>query len=506
MRITDVRVVSKGLRIGPVLVEVETDEGITGVGSTSASVSVITALIEDESDGLRRLLIGTDPTDMNMAWRRMFASGNRGRSGEGGVGVNAMGAIDMALWDIAGKAAGLPIHKLRGGAVQDRIMVYASATAFDRGHMERTGEWRHNPTEVLVKEALENKSLGFKAMKFGWGNYFSESDYDDIEAVRDAVGPDMKLMLDLGPLAYLDGTWTVKDAIHVAERLAEYDIYFLEEALHPYDVDGFEELTMQSPIRIATGESLTTVRDFQPFIERRALDIVQPDAQQMGLSQVRPCCGAGGRGGNPVYSARAVVGIPGRGAYAGAVHRDELPDDRVPGSRRGARFREGGLGRGYAREGHRDSDGGEGRLSRTSRRAGARFGQLRARGHRRVGRKIRRGRSAMTESINKVVVTWSGYRDRILKRSELEGYGHLEFLFSDDKDEIMSGLADADAAFIGPWDTDMLTAASKLRWIHAIGGGVKDYLFSEMVESKIPFTCGKPAFSIPGAGLRWERC
>ena len=81
MRITDVRVVSKGLRIGPVLVEVETDEGITGVGSTSASVSVISALIEDESDGLRSLLIGTDPTDVNMAWRRMFASGNRGRSG-----------------------------------------------------------------------------------------------------------------------------------------------------------------------------------------------------------------------------------------------------------------------------------------------------------------------------------------------------------------------------------------------------------------------------------------
>ena len=138
---------------------------------------------------------------------------------------------------------------------------------------------------MLVEEALENKSLGFKAMKFGWGNCFSERDYEDIAAVRDAVGPDMKLMLDLGPSAYLDGTWAVKDAVQVTERLAEYDIYFLEEALHPYDVDGFEELTRQSPIRIATGESLTTVRDFQAFIERRALDIVQPDAQQMGLSQ-----------------------------------------------------------------------------------------------------------------------------------------------------------------------------------------------------------------------------
>ena len=286
MKITDVRVVSKGLRSGaPVLVEVETDEGITGVGSTSASVSVISALIEDELDGLKGLLTGADPTDPNKAWRRMFASGKRGRAGEGGVAVNAMGAIDMALWDVAGKAAGLPIYKLRGGAVQDRIMVYASGTAFDRGLMERTGDWRHKATEVLVAEALENKAEGFKAMKFGWGNYFSESDYDDIEAVRSAVGPDMKLMLDFGSPAYLDGLWTVKEAIQVSERLEEYDIYFFEEALHPYDVDGFATLTEQSPIRIATGESLTTVRDFQAFIERRALDIVQPDAQQMGLSQ-----------------------------------------------------------------------------------------------------------------------------------------------------------------------------------------------------------------------------
>ena len=269
-----------------------------------------------------------------------------------------MGAIDMALWDIAGKAAGLPIHKLRGGAVQDRIMVYASGTAFDRGHMEHTGEWRHKPTEALVDEALENKAEGFKAMKFGWGNYFRESDYDDIQAVRDAVGPDMKLMLDFGCPAYLDGLWTVKEAIQVAERLADYDIYFLEEALHPYDVDGFATLTEQSPIRIATGESLTTVRDFQPFIERRALDIVQPDAQQMGLTQFARVAERVGRGGNPVHSARAVVGIPGRGAHAGALHSDELPDDRVPGSQRGARLRARGPCRGHAREGHRDSDGG----------------------------------------------------------------------------------------------------------------------------------------------------
>ena len=105
----------------------------------------------------------------------------------------------------------------------------------------------------------------------------------------------------------------------------------------------------------------------------------------------------------------------------------------------------------------------------------------------------------MTERIKKVVVTWSGYRDRILERSRREGYEGLEFLIGDDKDEIVSGLVDADVAFIAAWDADMLNAAQKLRWIHAIGGGVRQYLFPEMVESEIPFTCGKPAFSIPGA-------
>ncbi|MCY4527839.1 MAG: hypothetical protein OXD46_02255, partial [Chloroflexi bacterium] len=105
----------------------------------------------------------------------------------------------------------------------------------------------------------------------------------------------------------------------------------------------------------------------------------------------------------------------------------------------------------------------------------------------------------MTERIGKVVVTWSGYRDRILERSRREGYEHLEFLFSDDKSEILSALTGADAALIGAWDVDMHMAAVKLRWIHAIGGGVRQNLFPEMVESDIPFTCGKPAFSIPGA-------
>ena len=105
----------------------------------------------------------------------------------------------------------------------------------------------------------------------------------------------------------------------------------------------------------------------------------------------------------------------------------------------------------------------------------------------------------MIERIKRIVVTWSGHRERILERSGREGYEHLEFVFGDDKDEILSGLRDADVAFIAAWDADMLRAGQRLRWIHAIGGGVRQNLFPEMVESDIPFTCGKPAFSVPGA-------
>ena len=285
MKITDISVISKRLPRAPALVQVDTDEGISGVGATSAPVSVITAMIENEAEGLRSMFIGEDPTNTNLAWQSTAGGSKRGRSGEGGVAINAMGAIDMALWDIAGKARDVPIYKLLGGAVQPEVMVYASATAFNRRLMEETGEWEHKSTEELVRESQENVAHGFKAMKFGWGNYFDQQDLEALDAIREVIGPDIELMLDFGSPAYLEEGWNVKDAIRVSEVLDEFDVFFLEEPLHPYDFEGFATLTEASPIKIATGESLTTVRDFQQFIEGRAVDIVQPDAQQIGITQ-----------------------------------------------------------------------------------------------------------------------------------------------------------------------------------------------------------------------------
>ncbi len=105
----------------------------------------------------------------------------------------------------------------------------------------------------------------------------------------------------------------------------------------------------------------------------------------------------------------------------------------------------------------------------------------------------------MADSIRKVVVTWSAWRERILEGARREGFDRLGFFISDEKGEIVAELADADAAFVAAWDPEMHRAGRKLRWIHAASGGVNTYLFPEMMESDIPFTCSKPLFAIPGA-------
>ena len=283
MRITGVQVLANN----PCLVRITTDEGYSGIGATSAHAPAVRALVEDGPGSLGDLLLGEDPTDTNRLWRKMFETwqAQRGRGGEGGLAVNAMSAIDLALWDLTGKARGLPIYKLLGGAVQSRIMVYASATAFDLPAL-RAGRPRHKSPEELVRECRAYMEEGFKAVKFGWGNYFGPADLESLGLIREAIGPETLLMIDFGCPAYLDRGWTVKDAMRVARLLEDFDVFFLEEPLHPYDADGFAALTQSSRTRIATGESLTTSTDFRPFLQRRAVDVIQPDAQQMGITQM----------------------------------------------------------------------------------------------------------------------------------------------------------------------------------------------------------------------------
>ena len=143
MKITDIRV--RGGRLSSLtFVQVETDEGITGIGVTGSPSWIIGPIILDGQGGLSRFLVGQDPLETGRLWLRMFQGWQalRGRGGEGGLAVNAMGAIDMALWDLAGKALDQPLHKLLGGAVQSQVMAYASGTAFDPDSLEGTGPAR----------------------------------------------------------------------------------------------------------------------------------------------------------------------------------------------------------------------------------------------------------------------------------------------------------------------------------------------------------------------------
>ncbi len=268
------------------LIEVRCSNGLSGIGMTSAPVSAIHGIISSPETGMARHLIGRDPRDINSLVRILTGKwpAELGRYGDGGLAINAAAALEQALWDILGKSAGLPLHRLFGGSQTDRVRLYASGSAFDEHLYETERKFRHRSTEQLVAMANTHVANGFTAFKFGWGNHYGEAGMETLRAVRAAVGPDIPFMLDFGCPAYLNDRWTLKEAIRVSEKLAEIGIDFWEEPLRPGDTVGYAALTQASPIRIATGESLTKVDEFQRLIDARAVDIVQPDVGQIGVT------------------------------------------------------------------------------------------------------------------------------------------------------------------------------------------------------------------------------
>ncbi len=295
-RVTDVRV-RGGTRGALSLVEVTTGAGVTGIGATGSPVAAIEAIVR--GCGLAEMVIGEDPLEPRRLWRRMFRGwqAQRGRGSEGGLAVNAMGAIDMALWDLKGKLLDLPLHRMLGGADANAVgaastappysqpgsggedvPAYASGTAFQDAATLKSPDRLAAESDAIVRR-------GFHALKFGWGAYFGDEDRDRLAAVRDAIGPEVRLMLDVGCPAYWSDGWSASAALRAARVAEQFHCRFLEEPLPPHEVAGHKEVTDRTTIDIATGESLSTVYQFQPFIEQRAVDVVQPDAAQMGVTQ-----------------------------------------------------------------------------------------------------------------------------------------------------------------------------------------------------------------------------
>jgi galactonate dehydratase len=230
-------------------VKIHTDEGVTGIGECSGWPRVIQTAVQD----LKSILVGEDPTHIERLWQKMM-SAIMGHGMTGTVGAGAMTGIDMALWDIKGKALNTPVWNLLGGKLRDRIRIYAHA----------------NTVEV----ALDLKKRGIAAIKCG-----GVSDpVRKVAALREAIGPEMDLMIDLHGPPWL----TPADAAQVARALEPYSLMFVEDPIAPENLDGYRRIRDAANVALAAGERMATIYGLRDLIEKDLVDVVQPDTGRAG--------------------------------------------------------------------------------------------------------------------------------------------------------------------------------------------------------------------------------
>jgi D-galactarolactone cycloisomerase len=250
------------------IVEIATDEGITGWGECYGPAAVNKALIETQ---YRPRVIGRDPFDVEVVWEDLY---NRIKDyGATGFAITALSGIDIALWDIIGRATGKPIHKLIGGAHRTEVQAYATGLYFI--DMDRL-------VEEAVEEAVEYAGQGFRAIKMKIGLGDPKLDLRRVEAVRKAIGPDVQLAVDA------NHCFTVPQAIRLGRMMEPLDLMWFEEPISPEDHDGYVEVTRALDMAVAGGENDFTRWGFRDIIARKAMDIVQPDVCAAGgLSECR---------------------------------------------------------------------------------------------------------------------------------------------------------------------------------------------------------------------------
>lgn len=247
---------------GSCIVEIETTDGIIGWGECYGPSQVARAYIDTQ---LAPRVIGRDPFDVEVIWEDLY---NRIKDyGGKGMVTSAMSGIDIALWDIVGKACGKPIHKLIGGAFRTQVTAYATGLYFI--DMNRL-------IEEAVEEAQAFASEGFKAIKMKIGLGDPRLDIARVEAVRKSVGDDMRLMVDA------NHCFTVPQAIRIGRELERLNVEWFEEPISPEDLDGYIEVTRALDMAVAGGENEFTRWGFRDIVVRKAMDIVQPDVCAAG--------------------------------------------------------------------------------------------------------------------------------------------------------------------------------------------------------------------------------
>jgi L-rhamnonate dehydratase len=255
---------------GWLIVEIFTDAGHVGIGNAALSPRVTKQTIDLY---LKPLLIGRDPFDYEFLWQYMYRQTMA--FGRKGIGMVAISAVDIAIWDILGKAAGQPVFKLLGGRTKKRISVYAS-------------KLYSQPLDKLAEEARLYKEQGYKAMKmrFGWGPLDGaagmQRNIELLRAIREAIGYEIDLMAD----AYMG--WTLDYARRMLPLLEPFQLRWLEEAVIPDDIHGYAALKSFGTVPIAGGEHEFTLYGFREMLEAKALDYIQFDTNRVGgITQAR---------------------------------------------------------------------------------------------------------------------------------------------------------------------------------------------------------------------------
>jgi L-alanine-DL-glutamate epimerase-like enolase superfamily enzyme len=255
---------------GWLVVEIFTDAGLVGIGNAALSPPITKQVIDLY---LKPLLIGADPWDIEFLWQHMYRKTMA--FGRKGIGMVAISAVDIALWDLLGKAAKQPVYRLLGGRTKPRIPVYASRLY-------------STPLDELASEATKYKKQGYKAMKmrFGWGPADGPEGMQKnlalLRTLRETLGEGIDLMAD----AYMG--WNLDYAKRMLPLIEPFNLRWLEEAVIPDDIHGYAELKRFGRVPIAGGEHEFTLYGFRELLEARAVDYIQFDTNRVGgLTQAR---------------------------------------------------------------------------------------------------------------------------------------------------------------------------------------------------------------------------
>src|SRR5204863_3038047 len=246
------------------LIAVHTDQGLVGLGSVFSNDQLVQAALRV----LEPLYLGENALEPERVTEKLHQ--NTFWLGRGGSITHTISGIDIALWDILGQATGQPVGRLLGGRYRERVQPYASLLM--------------DEPPKLRDHLLRVKAEGFRAFKIGWGPFGRRNAATDeaiVRATREAVGSENKLMVDAGGS---DAYWKngYKWALNTAKMLEDYNVFWFEEALVPDALEDYSKLREHSPVPIAGGEVFTRRQAFQPWLEARAFDIVQPEVTKCG--------------------------------------------------------------------------------------------------------------------------------------------------------------------------------------------------------------------------------